>query len=123
MMSDYDVKFLNKDITPFDGLSLFLKLLDKCHFKNSFKNVAFHSKAPTEDISRFSLYQVCLRVYGAVPVVSGILMRFGMILPFANFWDGNEGLTIEPINVISTNSHKPSTNVYLENCSAVFSLN
>lgn len=33
MMSDYDIKFVNKEITPFGGLSLFLKLLDKCHFE------------------------------------------------------------------------------------------
>lgn len=33
MMSGYDVKFVNKEITPFGGLSLFLKLLDKCHFE------------------------------------------------------------------------------------------
>ena len=31
-MRDYDIKFVNKEITPFGGLSLFLKMLDKCHF-------------------------------------------------------------------------------------------
>ena len=32
MMRDYDIKFVNKEITPFGGLSLFLKMLDKYHF-------------------------------------------------------------------------------------------
>jgi hypothetical protein len=32
MMRDYDIKFVNKEITPFGGLSLFLKMLEKCHF-------------------------------------------------------------------------------------------
>ena len=31
-MRDYDIKFVNKEITPFGGLSLFLKMLDRCHF-------------------------------------------------------------------------------------------
>jgi len=32
-MLDYDIKFVNKEITPFGGLSLFLKMLRKCHFE------------------------------------------------------------------------------------------
>ena len=32
-MRDYDIKFVNKEITPFGGLSLFLKMLEKCHFE------------------------------------------------------------------------------------------
>lgn len=32
MMRDYEIKFVNKEITPFGGLSLFLKMLDRCHF-------------------------------------------------------------------------------------------
>ena len=32
MMLDYDIKFVNKEITPFGGLSLFLKMLERCHF-------------------------------------------------------------------------------------------
>ena len=31
-MRDYDIKFINKEITPFGGLSLFLKMLERCHF-------------------------------------------------------------------------------------------
>jgi len=31
-MREYDIKFVNKEITPFGGLSLFFKLLEKCHF-------------------------------------------------------------------------------------------
>ena len=32
MMRNYDIKFVNQEITPFGGLSLFLKMLEKCHF-------------------------------------------------------------------------------------------
>ena len=32
-MRDCDIKFVNKEITPFGGLSLFFKMLDKCHFE------------------------------------------------------------------------------------------
>ena len=32
MVRDYDIKFVNKEITPFGGLSLFLKMLEKCRF-------------------------------------------------------------------------------------------
>lgn len=31
-MRDCDIKFVNKEITPFGGLSLFFKMLEKCHF-------------------------------------------------------------------------------------------
>lgn len=31
-MRDYDIKFVDKEITPFVGLSLFFKMLEKCHF-------------------------------------------------------------------------------------------
>ena len=32
-MRDYDIKFVNKEITPFGGLSLFLKMLENlCHY-------------------------------------------------------------------------------------------
>lgn len=33
-MIDYDIKFVNKEITPFGGLSLFLKMLDRCRFED-----------------------------------------------------------------------------------------
>lgn len=34
-MRDYDIKFVNKEITPFGGLSLFLKMLERCHFEDA----------------------------------------------------------------------------------------
>lgn len=37
MMRDYDIKFVNKEITPFGGLSLFLKMLEKCHFEEQLR--------------------------------------------------------------------------------------
>lgn len=32
MFKDVDIKFVNKEITPFGGLSLFFKMLEKCGY-------------------------------------------------------------------------------------------
>ena len=36
-MIDCDIKFVDKEITPFGGLSLFFKMLEKCHFQEQLK--------------------------------------------------------------------------------------
>ena len=46
-MRNCDIKFVNKEITPFGGLSLFFKMLEKCHFEEHVINVVFHCKDPT----------------------------------------------------------------------------
>lgn len=33
MFKDIDIKFVDKEITPFGGLSLFFKMLEKCDFE------------------------------------------------------------------------------------------
>jgi hypothetical protein len=38
MFEKVDIKFVNKEITPFGGLSLFLKLLERCNFKEELLN-------------------------------------------------------------------------------------
>lgn len=38
MFKDIDIKFVDKEITPFGGLSLFLKMLDRCDFKQALKS-------------------------------------------------------------------------------------
>lgn len=38
MMRDYDIKFVGKEITPFGGLSLFLKMLERCSFDKQLEN-------------------------------------------------------------------------------------
>lgn len=37
MFSSIDIKFVNKEITPFGGLSLFFKMLEKCNFKGALR--------------------------------------------------------------------------------------
>ena len=32
MFKDIDIKFVDKEITPFGGLSLFFKMLERCNF-------------------------------------------------------------------------------------------
>lgn len=46
-MRNCDIKFVNKEITPFSGLSLFFKMLEKCHFKSMLCKVVFHFKVQT----------------------------------------------------------------------------
>lgn len=33
MFKDIDIKFVDKEITPFGGMSLFSKMLERCNFK------------------------------------------------------------------------------------------
>ena len=44
MLLNYDIKFLNKEITPFGCLSLFFKLLERCHFEERLKQVGLTSQ-------------------------------------------------------------------------------
>ena len=44
MMRDYDIKFVNKEITPFGGLSLFLRMLEKCHFEEQLEKCSIPSQ-------------------------------------------------------------------------------
>ena len=37
MICDLDIKFVNKEITPSGGLSLFFQMLEKCHFEEWLK--------------------------------------------------------------------------------------
>ena len=43
-MRDYDIRFVNKEITPFGGLSLFLKMLEKCHFEEQLEKCGIPSQ-------------------------------------------------------------------------------
>ena len=55
MMRDYDLKFVNKEITPFGGLSLFLKMLERCHFAEHLEMCGIPSqRVPTEVTGRCS---------------------------------------------------------------------
>ena len=44
MMLDHDIKFVNKEITPFGGLSLFLKMLERCHFAEQLEQCGIPSQ-------------------------------------------------------------------------------
>ena len=48
MFGDLDIKFVNKEITPFGSLSLFLKMLDKCNFNQALLD----SGIPTQGSNR-----------------------------------------------------------------------
>lgn len=63
MMRDYEIKFVNKEITPFGGLSLFLKMLDKCHFEEQLLN----SGIPSQGSNRgYNPVQLILGLFAGV---------------------------------------------------------
>lgn len=62
-MRDYEIKFVNKEITPFGGLSLFLKMLDKCHFEEQLLN----SGIPSQGSNRgYNPVQLILGLFAGV---------------------------------------------------------
>ena len=62
-MRDYDLKFVIKEITPFGGLSLFFKMLDKCHFSEHLAQ----SDIPVQDSNRgYNPIQLILGLFAGV---------------------------------------------------------
>ena len=117
MMRDYDIKFVNKEITPFGGLSLFLKMLDRCHFDEQLVKSGIPSQGSNRGYNPVSSYLDCLQESGAVRVASDTLTLSDMTPPFAIFWDGIAELTTGHTSVISTSSHKRPTSVCSASCS------
>ena len=63
MLKDLDIKFVNKEITPFGGLSLFYKMLDKCDFKK----VLLESDIPLQGSNRgYNPAALILGLFGGV---------------------------------------------------------
>lgn len=120
MMRNYDIKFVNKEITPFGGLSLFLKMLEKCHFDEHLASCSL----PQQGSNRgYKPIQIILGLFaGVVPTALVILMWYVMMQRFVSFLAGNVVLTIVHINVISTSFPKQSINAYSVSCSSGFSL-
>lgn len=117
-MRNCDIKFVNKEITLFGGLSLFFKMLDKCRFNERLEQSDIPVQGvPTGGTNHCSSYWDCLQVCGVVPAVSGVLTLCAMTLRFATCLAGSAGPTTGLTNAISTSSRKPSTNT----CSATFS--
>lgn len=117
MIRDYDIKFFNKEITPFDGLSLFFKMLDKCHFSEHFAQSDIPIWGSTGVIILFNSYWDCLLSYGVVQTALVTWTLYVTILHFVSCLVGHAEPTIGLISDISTNSHKPSTNAYSVNYS------
>lgn len=116
-MRDYDIKFVNKEITPFGGLSLFLKMLEKCHFGEQLEKCGLPSQGSNRG---YKPLQLILGLFAGVWCGAS---RFGqldavvMTQPCAIFWDGSVEQTTGLTSAISTSSRKPSTSVCLASCS------
>ena len=116
-MLDCEIKFVNKEITPYGGLPSFSRYSKNAISPNILNRAVFLFRVPTGVISRFCSYWNCLQVFGAVQAVSDILTWFVMTLRSATCWAGNMELTTGLTSVISTSSHTPSTSVRSANCS------
>ena len=62
-MRNCDIKFVNKEITPFGGLSLFFKMLEKCHFEEHI----MQSGVPLQESNRgYKPIQLILGLFAGV---------------------------------------------------------
>ena len=62
-MRDCDIKLVNQEITPFGGLSLFLKMLEKCHFEEHI----MQSGVPLQESNRgYKPIQLILGLFAGV---------------------------------------------------------
>ena len=122
-MRDCDIKFVNKEITPFGGFSLFFKMLEKCHLAEHLEQ----SGIPVQGSNRENKpLQLIFGQFAGVWCGASCFRHLDMVrydTALCNLLAGNAELTIGLTSVISTNSHKPSTSVCSVICSAGSSRN
>ena len=84
-MRNCDIKFVNKEITPFGGLSLFFKMLEKCHFEEH----VMQSGLPLQGSNRgYKPIQLILGLFagcGVAQVALAILTWFVMTLHYVTY--------------------------------------
>ena len=84
-MRNCDLKFVNKEITPFGGLSLFFKMLEKCHFEEH----VMQSGIPLQGSNRgYKPIQLILGLFAGVwcgAVALAILTWFVMMLHYVTY--------------------------------------
>ena len=95
-MRDCDIKFVNKEITPFGGLSLFFKMLEKCHFEEH----VMQSGVPLQGSNRgYNPIQLILGLFAGVwcgveQAALAILTWYVMTLHYVTCLGGNVEQTI-----------------------------
>ena len=99
-MRNCNIKFVNKEITPFGGLSLFFKMLEKCHFEEHI----MQSDIPLQGSNRgYKPIQLILGLFAGMwcaQVVLAILTWCVMTLHCVTYLGGNAELTIVHTNAI-----------------------
>lgn len=84
-MRNCDIKFVNREITPFGGLSLFFKMLEKCHFEEH----VMQSGVPLQGSNRgYKPIQLILGLFAGVwcgAVALAILTWFVMMLHYVTY--------------------------------------
>ena len=84
-MRNCDIKFVNREITPFGGLSLFFKMLEKCHFEEH----VMQSGIPLQGSNRgYKPIQLILGLFAGVwcgAVALAILTWFVMMLHYVTY--------------------------------------
>ena len=122
-MGDCDIKFVNKEITPFGGLSLFFKMLERCHFDEHLEQ----SGIPVQGSNRgYKPLQLILGLFAGVWCGASCfghldVVRYDTALCKLLGWE--RGADHRATSVISTSSHRPSISVCSANCSAGSSQN
>lgn len=120
-MRNCDLKFVNKEITPFGGLSLFFKMLEKCHFEEH----VIQSGIPLQGSNRgYKPIQLILGLFAGVWCSASCFGHLDVVrtLHYVTYLGGNAEQTIVHTSAISTNSPKLSTCVFSESCSIGSSL-
>lgn len=84
-MRNCDIKFVNREITPFGGLTLFFKMLEKCHFEEH----VMQSGVPLQGSNRgYKPIQLILGLFAGVwcgAVALAILTWFVMMLHYLTY--------------------------------------
>ena len=57
MVSDVEIKLVDKEITPFGGLSLFFKMLDRCGFEQQLQQVGMPEQGSNRGYKQWQLIQ------------------------------------------------------------------
>lgn len=89
MFKDIDIKFVDKEITPFGGLSLFFKMLERCNFEQVLQGCGL----PEQGSNRgYKPWQLVLGLFagvwcGACKFGHLDLVRYDLVLSKMVGWD------------------------------------
>ena len=93
-MHDCNTKFLNEEINPFGGLSLFFKLLENAIPRSGLDKAVCRFKVSIGVASRSNSYWVCMQMHSMVWCDAGCFGHLDMVLMTQHYissWLGTWG--------------------------------